>query len=68
MKARIVILPDGQVSAFVDEGTFEGDVPLLDKFFKSLEASGLKIQSISQAEQHRHDDQNTHAMEVNHGQ
>ena len=68
MKARVVILPDGQVSVFVDEGSFEGDVPLLDGFFKNLEASGVKIQSISQAEQHRHDDQHTHAMEVNRGQ
>ena len=67
MKARVVILPDGQISVFVDEGTFESASPELEKFFKNLSASGVKIESLSQAEQHRHDGQSTHAMEVNHG-
>ena len=44
MKARVVILPDGQISVFVDEGTFESASPELEKFFKNLSASGVKIE------------------------
>jgi hypothetical protein len=67
MKARVVILPDGQISVFVDEGTFESASSELEKFFKNLSASRVKIESLSQTEQHRHDGQHTHATEVNHG-
>jgi hypothetical protein len=67
MKARIVILPDGQLSAFIDEGTFEAGAVELEKLFKKLEASGIKIDSLSQAEQHRHDQPHEHTKEVNHG-
>ena len=67
MKARVVILPNGQVSVFVDEGTFETAAPELEKFFKELGASGIKIESLSQPEQHRHDYQHEHVKEVNHG-
>jgi hypothetical protein len=67
MKARIVILPDGQISAFIDEGTFEAGALELENLFKSLEASGIKIASLSQAEQHRHDQPHEHVKEVNRG-
>jgi len=67
MKARVVILPSGQVSVFIDEGTFETATPELAKFFEKLKASEVKIEAISQAEQHRHDIEHTHATEVQHG-
>ena len=67
MKARVVILPSGQISVFVDEGTFETAAPELAKFFEKLKASGVKIEAISQAEQHRHDGEHTHTTEVLHG-
>jgi hypothetical protein len=51
----------------VDEGTFETAAPELAKFFEKLKASGIKIEAISQAEQHRHDGEHTHATEVQHG-
>jgi hypothetical protein len=68
MKARVVILPTGQVSVFIDEGTFETAAPELERFFKKLEASGIKIDALSQAEQHRHDQPHEHVKEVHHGQ
>ena len=67
MKARVVILPNGHVSVYVDEGSFETAAPELEKFFKQLEASGLKIEALSQAEQHRHDGEHAHVAEVQHG-
>jgi hypothetical protein len=39
----------------------------LEKFFKELGASEVKIEALSQAEQHRHDHPNEHVKEVNHG-
>jgi len=67
MKARVVILPNGQLSVFVDEGTFEEGRAKLEAFFKELGAKGIKIESVSQAEQHRHDHLHEHVKEVHHG-
>jgi hypothetical protein len=67
MKARVVILPNGQVSVFVDEGAFETAAPELEKFFEQLGAAGIKIEALGQAEQHRHDSEPTLSTEVQHG-
>jgi hypothetical protein len=57
MKARIVILPTGQISIFVEEGNFEDAKLSLNRFLAELEAQGIDLESIGEVEQHRHDDQ-----------
>jgi len=56
MKARIVILPTGQISAFVEEGNFEEARVALQRLLAQLEAQGLDFESVSDVEQHRHED------------
>lgn len=68
MRARIVILPDGQISVFVEEGGFDAAVPELEKFFNGLGAAGFSVDALSQPEQHRHDHEHEYQKEVNHGQ
>lgn len=63
MKARIVILPTGQVSIFVDEGTLESGAKSIEQLFDELEAQGVTFDSVSAVEQHRHGDQK---VEVHH--
>ena len=69
-KARIVISPDGlEVTAFVDEGSFEGAKVTLARFFQTIGAK-VTIVSLGETEQHRHDDFNhvhIHVTEENHG-
>lgn len=57
MKARIVILPTGHVSIFVDEGTLESGEKAILRLFAELDAQGIAFDSISAVEQHRHADQ-----------
>ena len=57
MKARIVILPTGQVSIFVDEGTLESGAKAIQQLFDELNAQGIAFDSVSAVEQHRHDGQ-----------
>jgi MFS superfamily sulfate permease-like transporter len=57
MKARIVILSTGQVSIFVDEGTLETGAKAIEQLFDELEVQGVKFDSVSAVEQHRHDEQ-----------
>ncbi len=60
MKARAVILPDGQISFFVDEGSFEEAREKLAALVRDLAAAGLNFSEIGTVEQHRHDDQHQH--------
>jgi len=60
MKGRIVIMPDGQVAFFVDEGDFEGGKAKLEKLVKTLRAGGVEFTEVGQVEQHRHDLENAH--------
>jgi hypothetical protein len=57
MKARIVILPTGQITIFVEEGSFEDAKQSLNRFLAELEAQGFDFESVGQVEQHRHDSQ-----------
>ncbi len=57
MKARIVILPTGQISVFVEEGSFEDGKLAINRFLAELQAQGLDFESVSDVEQHRHEDQ-----------
>lgn len=68
MRARIVIMPTGQVSIFIDEGTLETGKVAIEKLFGDLQAQGVTFDSISAVEQHRHDDEHahTHVGEVSH--
>lgn len=61
MRARIVILPTGQVSVFVDEGTLETGAKAIEQLFGELDDQGVKFDSVSAVEQHRHDDQKVEA-------
>jgi len=54
MRAKIVILPSGQLSVFVEEGSFEDGRLAITRLLSELEAQGLDFESIGQAEQHRH--------------
>jgi len=56
MKARIAILPTGQVSIFVDEGTLETGAKAIEQLLAELDAQGVAFDSVSAVEQHRHDD------------
>ena len=56
MKARIVILPTGQISVFVEEGSFEDGKLAINRFLAELQAQGLDFESVSDVEQHRHED------------
>lgn len=57
MKARIIITPDGNLAAFIDEGTFEEGKIKLERLLADLSGLGIDLTEIGQAEQHRHDDQ-----------
>ena len=57
MKARIVILPTGQITIFVEEGNFEDAKLSLNRFLAKLEAQGLDLESAGEVEQHRHESQ-----------
>jgi hypothetical protein len=66
MQIKIVILPDGQLSAFVESGTYEEGKQNLERLLGTLGAQGIKFAEVGAVEQHRHDDQNAHLSEVNH--
>jgi len=57
MKARIVILPTGQISVFVEEGSFEDGRLAIARLLAELEAQGFDFESVSDVEQHRHESQ-----------
>jgi len=63
MKARIVILPTGQISVFVEEGSFEDGRLAIARLLAELEAQGLDLESVTGVEQHRHAAQH---LEVKH--
>ena len=56
MKARVVILPTGQISIFVDEGTLAEGEKAIRYLLDQLSDQGVKFDSISAVEQHRRDD------------
>ena len=57
MKAKIVVLPTGQISVFVEEGSFEDGKLAIARLLSELEAQGLDFESVSDVEQHRHEAQ-----------
>ncbi len=63
MQVKIVILPDGQISAFVEQGTYAEGKAALERFLRELGAGGIELAEVGQVEQHRHDDQGVHVHE-----
>ena len=57
MKARIVIV-NGQVSVFVEDGTFEEGKSAIAGLMASLGTQGIQFDAVSAVERHRHDDEN----------
>lgn len=56
--ARVIIMPDGTISVFTDEGTFDAGADGIRQLFDDLGAV-VTFESVSQPEQHRHDDDQT---------
>lgn len=52
--SRIIILTNGEISVYTDEGTFADGADGIKKLFDSLAAT-VTFESISEPEQHRHD-------------
>jgi hypothetical protein len=52
--SRVIVLPNGEISVYTDEGTFEDGVGGIKLLFESLAAT-VTFASTSEPEQHRHD-------------
>lgn len=55
MRIRVVILPDGQISVFTDEGSFAEGKEKIEAVFAALQVKGIQFVETSPVEQHRHD-------------
>lgn len=55
MKAKVVILPTGEISIVTQEGTFEGGQGKINALLAALNLEGLNIKLDKPMEQHRHD-------------
>ena len=71
MKAKIIIV-NGQVSVFVEDGTFEEGKQAITGLMAALGAQGIQFDAVSAVERHRHDDENkvqahVHAQGGQHG-
>jgi len=68
MKVKVVVLPDGKISAFVEQGSYPEGKAALEKLLAALTGENVEFDDIGQIEQHRHDAikvENT--VEVHHG-
>lgn len=63
MKMRAVILPDGSVRVFADEGTVESASAKLRQVL-----SALDLAAVGEVEQHRHADGEVHVHAHEHAQ
>jgi len=61
MQARVVITPDGKVSVFTEQGTFEQGKERIEKLLKTLGLEGVEFDEVGEVEQHRHDHEHAHA-------
>ena len=57
MHLRIVILPDGRLGLYSEEGTFAEGEETLAEVLTTLGAAGIELAEVGRVEQHRHDDQ-----------
>ena len=65
MKVKVIILPDGNLSAFVEEGTYEEGKAKITKALQALGAAGVELKEVGKVEQHRHDAGHTHIQTEN---
>jgi hypothetical protein len=57
MYLRIVILPDGRLGLYSEDGSFAEGAQALAAVLATLGAAGIELDEIGRVEQHRHDDQ-----------
>lgn len=61
MKVRVIVLPNGQVSVFADEGTFDQAASKIEAIMAALGAQGIEFSEVGQVEAHRHDHEHVEA-------
>ena len=66
MKARVIITPEGQLSAFIDEGTFEEGKARLEALLQALTGAKVPIIEAGKVEQHKHDNRHVHLVGHDH--
>ena len=57
MQLRIVILPDGRLGLYAEDGTFAQGEQAIAAVLAALGAAGIELAEVGSVEQHRHDDQ-----------
>ncbi len=60
MQCRAVILPNGQLSLFIADGTYAEGKVKLEKLLGDLKAQGLEFDQVGIVEQHKHDNEHVH--------
>lgn len=64
MKMRVVVLPNGQINIFADEGTFAEGKEKIEALLAALGAAGIEFAEVGQVEQHKHDHEHVEAGQV----
>jgi len=54
-RVKIIILPDGRITAYVEEGTFDDGQKALAKVLAGLAGEGIDFEDIGAIEMHRHE-------------
>lgn len=54
MQGRIVVMPDGRLGLFVDEGSFEEGKQAILRLLAELKAAGIEVEAVGEVERHRH--------------
>jgi len=57
MQLRIVILPNGRLGLYSEDGSFAEGAQALAEVLATLEAAGIEPSEVGRVEQHRHEDQ-----------
>lgn len=62
LKARVMVLPKGQLQVFVDNGTLIESKSLIEAMAETLQAAGVNAQVSGKIESHRDQIQHAHVM------
>jgi hypothetical protein len=54
-KVKVVILPNGSITAYVEEGTFDDGKKALQKVLAGLAGDGIDFADIGAVEMHKHE-------------
>ena len=57
MQLRIVILPDGRLGLYAEDGAFAEGERAIAEVLAALGAAGIELAEVGRVEQHRHEDQ-----------